>query len=107
MHTKVYYVYIMANAWNTTFYVGVTNNLERRVWQYKTGNTNGFVAHYHLTKLVYYEEYPTAREAIHREKQLKNWRRDWKINLVRQQNPDFKDLAGAWFDNGDAETSSA
>ncbi len=105
-YTRTFYVYIMTNEWNTTFYIGTTGGLEGRVRQHKTGKIEGFTKQYHLKKLVYYEEYDSSMDAIRREKQLKNWHREWKINLIRQQNPDFRDLAANWYDKGDPETSS-
>jgi len=89
---KSYYIYILTNHNNTTFYIGVTNDLIRRVWEHKNEMANGFTKKYKLKKLVYFESYPTAKEAITREKQLKNWHRQWKINLIKSQNPKLKDL---------------
>jgi len=87
-----FYVYIMTNAYNTTFYIGMTNNLERRTHEHVNELIAGFTQKYKLKKLVYFEEYPTAMDAIAREKQLKNWHRDWKINLIKSINPDFRNL---------------
>lgn len=98
--TKAYYIYILTNFTNNVFYIGVTNNLERRVYEHRQELVDGFSKKYQLKKLVYVEEYPTALEAIVREKQLKNWHRVWKINLIRSTNPDFEDLLK------DPETSS-
>ena len=98
-------VYIMANTVNTVIYIGVTNNLERRVYEHKHGLADGFTKKYNVKKLVYFESTNDPTVAIHREKQLKNWHRDWKLNLIMQQNPTFKDLSIDLF--GDAETSSA
>lgn len=89
---KSYFIYILTNFHNTTFYTGVTNNLERRVFEHKHELVDGFSKKYKLKKLVYYEEYPTIIDAIKREKQLKNWHREWKINLIRQLNPELNDL---------------
>lgn len=89
---KNYYIYILTNFHNTTFYIGVTNNLERRIFEHKQELMDGFSKKYKLKKLVYYEEYPTIIGAIEREKQLKNWHRVWKINLIKQLNPELKDL---------------
>ena len=86
------YVYVLANFNNTVFYIGVTNNLERRTLEHKSGLIKGFAQKYKLKKLVYFEEYPNVEDAIRREKQLKNWHREWKINLIKSVNPDFKDL---------------
>ncbi len=89
---KNYFIYILTNSHNTTFYIGVTSNLERRIFEHKQELVDGFSKKYKLKKLVYYEEYPTIIDAIGREKQLKNWHREWKINLIKQLNPEFKDL---------------
>ncbi len=103
-----YYVYIMANEWNTTFYVGQTNNLLSRAEEHKTGfNEGSFSKQYHLTKLVYYEVADSRISALEREHQLKNWRREWKINLIRSMNPTMEDLTRNLYEDGDAETSSA
>jgi len=102
-----YYVYIMANKYDTVFYIGTTRNLEYRVWEHKHKVLKGFTSRYNITKLVYYEEFLLAIEAFAREKQLKNWHREWKINLIKGMNPSFNDLAEEWYEPGDAETSSA
>ncbi|HPA25546.1 MAG TPA: GIY-YIG nuclease family protein [bacterium] len=91
-----YYVYIITNSYCSTLYIGVTNNLERRIYEHKNKLFDGFSKQYNLNKLVYYEYYPDINYAIQREKQLKNWHHDWKINLVRQNNPNFQDLAKDW-----------
>lgn len=96
---KHFYVYILTNKYNSVFYIGVTNNLERRTIEHKEGLAEGFTKRYKITKLVYYEQSPGAENAIRREKQLKNWHRDWKVNLIKSINPDLKDLR-------DPETSS-
>lgn len=88
------YVYIMTNEKNTSFYIGVTNDIIRRVYEHKNDLIDGFTKHYRLHKLVYVEQTELLTDAIAREKQLKNWRRDWKINLIRKINPDFRDLYG-------------
>ena len=86
------YIYIMTNKNNTTLYIGVTNNLVRRVWEHQHHMMEGFTSRYHLTKLVYYEAWQGEREAIQREKELKNWHREWKDNLINEFNPEWKDL---------------
>ena len=86
-------VYIMTNRTNTTFYIGVTNNLLRRVFEHKAKQNNGFTAKYNLNKLVYIEITPLIEDTINREKQLKNWKRDWKIALIKSKNPNFVDLS--------------
>lgn len=86
-------VYIMTNYLNTTFYIGVTNNILRRIYEHKTKQNKGFSAKYNLNKLVYFELTTSIETAITREKQLKNWKRSWKIDLIKTQNPFFKDLS--------------
>lgn len=93
---RSYYVYILTNAWHTTLYIGVTNNIKRRMQEHTSGAIEGFTKRYHLVELVYIEETNDVRLAIAREKQLKNWRRAWKIDLIRSVNPDFRDLAEEW-----------
>lgn len=90
------FVYIMSNKNTTTFYIGVTNDLERRVKEHKQGNGSEFTSKYQLTYLVYFETVSDIDTAIKREKQLKNWHRQWKINLIKEINPDLKDLAINW-----------
>ena len=90
------FVYIMSNKNLTTFYVGVTNDLEHRVKQHKNGDGSEFTSKYKLTWLVYYEVISDIKTAIHREKQLKNWRRQWKLDLIKGLNPDMIDLAKDW-----------
>ena len=82
----------MTNKNNTTLYVGVTNDLIRRVWEHKHDLLEGFTKRYHLHKLVYFEQTERLTDAIAREKQLKNWHKDWKINLIKTMNPEWKDL---------------
>ena len=82
----------MTNKHNTTFYTGVTSNLKERVYSHKTGSGSLFTSRYNLYKLVWFDEHPTVREAIEREKQIKNWRRSWKIELIKSFNPGFRDL---------------
>ena len=86
------YVYILTNEKNKTLYVGVTNNLVRRVYEHKQGLVNGFSKRYKLHKLVYYEQIPSIINAIEREKQLKLWHRDWKERLIRTKNVNWDDL---------------
>lgn len=88
-----YYVYIMANQRNTVYYVGVTSNLERRVAEHKSQARPGFTKMYNCNKLVYFEMGSSAAGAIAREKQLKNWHRDWKLNLIHEHNPRLVDLS--------------
>lgn len=89
--TKTYYVYIMAND-RPTLYIGVTNDLIRRGYEHKHGKIDGFTRRYNLTKLVHFEQFTDVREALQREKQLKHWNREWKLELIRDKNPAFRDL---------------
>jgi len=92
-----YYVYFMSNKNNTTLYLGMTNNLERRVWEHKTGfNVDCFTRRYNCVKLVYAEQTNDVKQAIAREKQLKNWKRAWKDELIDGENPGRDDLAEGW-----------
>ncbi len=86
------YTYIMSNRLCTTLYVGVTVDLKKRISQHKNGAGSKFTSIYFLTYLVYYEELFSMDAAIRREKRLKNWHRDWKMNLIREHNPHFVDL---------------
>ncbi|MCI6891946.1 MAG: GIY-YIG nuclease family protein [Treponema sp.] len=87
------YVYFMTNNSNKVLYIGVTSDLTKRVMQHKNHVYEGFTEKYNCTKLVYFEECNDINSAIRREKQLKNWHRDWKNNLVNQSNKDWNDLA--------------
>lgn len=86
------FVYIITNKYNTVFYIGVTNNIERRMYEHLNELMEGFSKKYKLKKLVYYEEYKDINQAIAREKLLKNWYRGWKLDLIRKKNPVFRDL---------------
>jgi putative endonuclease len=87
-----YYVYCMASSRNGTLYLGVTNDLVRRVYQHKTKALGGFTSQYGVNQLVWYECYGDAITAIAREKELKKWRRAWKLELIEKVNPDWSDL---------------
>ena len=89
---KTYYVYILASKRNGILYIGITNNLMNRVYQHKQGMVKGFTKKYHVDKLVYYEETNNVNSAISREKQMKKWKRNWKISLIERTNPEWKDL---------------
>ncbi len=89
---KTYYVYILASKRNGTLYVGVTSDLIRRSDQHSDSATEGFTKKYGVKKLVYFEETNSIEAAIYREKQLKHWNRAWKIELIENDNPDWKDL---------------
>ena len=97
-----YFVYIMASI-SRILYIGVTNNIYRRSLEHKQGLNKGFTQKYNCHKLVYYESYNDIYDAISREKQLKRWHRDWKINLVEEDNPNWRDLFDDFID---PETSS-
>jgi len=92
MSNRQFWVYILTSSSGTAMYVGVTNNLENRVWEHRTGVGSEFVKKYRATRLVYAEEYDNPTDAIAREKQLKGWRRERKNELVRTINPAFRDL---------------
>ena len=89
---KTYAVYILTNYNETTFYIGVTGNLQKRIWEHKNKIVEGFTKKYNVDKLVYYELTENVETALNREKQLKRWHRQWKINLIKEMNPEFKDL---------------
>ena len=88
----MFYTYILASGNNNAVYVGMTNDLSRRVHEHKSELIDGFTKKYHVHKLVYYEIHPTAERAIKREKQLKGWRRSKKNELIESMNPEWKDL---------------
>jgi len=93
-----FYVYIITNKKNGTLYIGMINNIEIRMYQHKNKIIDGFSKKYGLTKLVYCEFYQYVNDAIKREKQLKNWKRDWKIALIEEDNKEWDNLAFDWFD---------
>lgn len=95
---KQYYVYIMANV-ARTLYVGVTNDLSRRVYEHKQKLVPGFTSKYNLARLVYFETSGDARAAIAREKQIKGWLRAKKIALIEASNPEWEDLSARWYDD--------
>ena len=95
-----YCVYILANKTNSTVYIGVTNDLMRRLWEHRNDMIEGFTKTYHVHKLVYYESFSDVQYAIAREKQLKAWRRAKKNDLIESVNPAWEDLAGDWFTAG-------
>jgi putative endonuclease len=90
-------IYILCNKRNGTLYVGFTNNLQRRMLEHKTAVVESFTKRYGLTQLVYVESYKYVNDALRREKQLKGWQRQWKINLIEQQNPQWVDLYDQFF----------
>ncbi len=87
------YIYMLSNRRYGVLYVGVTNNLSRRVFEHQKKLSDGFTKAHGITRLVYFEEYPTALEARMRERTLKRWRRAWKLKLVNDFNPDWRDLS--------------
>jgi len=93
---KQYYVYIMTSR-NRTLYIGVTNDLTRRIFEHKQAPTGGFTKKYRVSSLVFYETTSDVGEAIAREKQLKGWRRSKKIDLIESTNPSWNDLSLGWY----------
>ncbi|MEF1246298.1 GIY-YIG nuclease family protein [Vibrio owensii] len=89
-------VYILTSKNNSVLYIGVTSQLAQRIWQHKNGVVEGFTKKYHVHKLVYFELFEGMVTAINREKQLKRWKREWKLDLVRKTNPDFLDLSNGF-----------
>ena len=93
---RTYYVYMLASQRNGTLYVGVTSDLSRRVWEHKEGLTPGFTSEYGVVRLVWYEAYGDISDAILREKRVKRWRRAWKLRLIEESNPQWRDLYETW-----------
>jgi len=91
-----YYTYILTHERNHIFYVGVTNNIKRRISEHRKGTYGTHVGRYNIKKLVYFEEHQWIQEAIKREKIIKKWKRQWKINIITEQNPDWVDLSLDW-----------
>jgi len=89
---KSYYVYILASRRNGTLYIGVTNDLIKRVYEHRNDLVEGFTKGHQVHRLVYYEQTNDIRSAITREKQMKKWKRRWKIELIEENNPEWKDL---------------
>jgi putative endonuclease len=89
---RQFWVYMVASERNGTLYVGMTNDLCRRVYEHREGLIPGFTVKYGVKMLVWYEPYPTALEAIAHEKRLKRWKREWKLDLIETMNPDWRDL---------------
>ncbi len=94
--TNPYYIYILASRRNGTLYVGVTNNLIRRIYEHKENIVDGFTKRYSVHSLVYFEQTNDINSALLREKQLKKWNRKWKIELIEGFNPEWEDLAKDW-----------
>jgi len=94
-----YYVYILASKIRGTLYIGMTNDLQRRVYEHKTGIKKGFTQKYGVNKLIYFETFQNINEAIDREKNMKKWKRAWKIKLIEENNKPWNDLSKDWFDD--------
>lgn len=92
MYGRSFFVYILTNKKDGVLYIGMTNSLIRRIQQHKSKEIEGFSKRYNLTKLVYYEIIDDVRSAITREKQMQAWKRQWKIELIEKENPEWKDL---------------
>ena len=96
---KTYYIYIMSNKNDTVLYIGITNDIERRIQEHKSGLIPGFTQKYNCTKLVYFEPYSDINQAIEREKKLKKWRREKKDWLIKSMNPSLTDLSDGFLDS--------
>jgi len=96
---KTYSVYILASHRNGTLYIGVTNNLIKRAWEHKNKLVKSFTEKYNVDKLVYYETTNNINAALLREKQLKKWNRQWKLELIEKENPDWIDLSTEYYKN--------
>ncbi len=92
MSSDHYWVYILMNRWDSVLYVGVTNDLRHRVGEHRRGEVEGFTKQYNLTKLVHAEPFSRLQDPMAREKQLKNWNRGWKLDLIREHNPELDDV---------------
>lgn len=99
-YNSQYYIYIMSNNYNSVLYIGFTNDLMRRVMEHKNEAVAGFTRKYNCHKLVYYELYDSVTDAKKREKQLKEWNRPWKDELIDKTNPERKDLSETWDTDG-------
>ena len=95
--TRQYFVYILGNQ-HGVLYAGVTNDLERRLWEHRTGQASKFTRKYAIHRLLFWEEFQSRQEAIDTEKRIKGWTRKKKLDLIRTKNPRFKDLGEGWFD---------
>ncbi len=94
---REFFLYMLTNKNNTVIYIGVTNDLKRRVCEHRSKQTYGFTSKYKCVKLVWFEKFRYINLAISREKQLKNWHRSWKNDLIEKENPQWDDLAKDWF----------
>jgi len=86
------YIYILTNKYNTVFYTGVTSNLQERIHEHKTDVGSEFTRRHKIKKLIWFDEYPTIRDAIDAEKKIKKWKRHWKEEMIEELNPDYRDL---------------
>lgn len=93
-----YYVYLLASKIRGTLYIGVTNDLQRRVYEHKMGIKKGFIQKYGVNKLVYFETFQNIEEAITRENNMKKWKRAWKVKLIEKENIQWLDLSKDWYD---------
>ncbi|NER17120.1 GIY-YIG nuclease family protein [Spongiivirga citrea] len=89
---KESYIYVLTNKYRTTFYIGVTGNLKKRLVEHTSGTGSKFTGKYNVVDLIYFEVFTDINQAIAREKQLKNWRKEWKLNLIRKVNPTLATL---------------
>jgi putative endonuclease len=101
---RVYYVYIMTNH-TGTLYVGLTNDLHRRIFEHRENEGSQFTSRYRIRRLVHWEDFGDVRLAIEREKEIKAWRREKKVALIEKQNPGWKDLSDGWFDDMASENA--
>ena len=98
MHKNIhqYFLHILSNKFNGTLYIGITNDLERRMFEHKNRLIDGFAKKYRLNILVYFETFQYINDAIKREKNMKKWKRQWKIDLIEEDNPNWIDLSKDW-----------
>lgn len=94
---KTYFVYIMASGFNGTLYIGITSNIQKRVWEHRNGVADGFTKRHNVKNLVHIEQCTDVNSALEREKKLKKWKRQYKINLIEAENPDWDDLYDGMF----------
>jgi len=99
------YIYFITNYTRTVLYIGVTGNSRDRILRHKVGEGSKFASEFKCKDLLYYEDFPDMTQAIGREKQLKNWHREWKLNLIKELNPNLDDLAFDWFDEETLESA--
>ena len=102
-HRTFIATYMMANSRNGAIYTGMTANLTARVWKHRTGVFDGFSTRYGCTRLVWYQPFAWVTSAIRREKQIKEWKRDWKLALIEETNPGWLDLAADWYPENDPD----